>query len=246
MAGHSKWAQIKHKKAAADAKKGQLFSKLIKEIMVSVKTGGDSPATNVRLRSAIERARSAGLPKDNIERAIKRASGGEDGRELQEFIYEATAPGGAAIIIEGITDNKNRTLAELKHILNEQGGKLAEQGSLMWNFKKIGLIELTVEDNPEKTPEEIELAIIESGADDFKKLDGEWIVETKFEQMEKVRQEIESRGIKIKEISHDYRAQTTTALPEQTAAETEKLLDIISEHDDVQGVYTNIVKENRI
>lgn len=138
MSGHSKWSQIKHKKASTDAKKGQLFSKLVKEITVAVKSGGTSQEGNLRLRSAIERGKSLGLPKDNIERAIERATGGGKDADLKEFLYEVLGPGGVFIIVTGITDNTNRTLNELKQILGEFGAKLVSPGSLLWNFERAG------------------------------------------------------------------------------------------------------------
>lgn len=138
MSGHSKWSQIKHKKASTDAKKGQLFSKLVKEITVAVKSGGASQEGNLRLRSAIERGKSLGLPKDNIERAIGRAAGGGKDANLKEFLYEVLGPGGVFIIVTGITDNTNRTLNELKRILGEFRAKLTNPGSLLWNFDRKG------------------------------------------------------------------------------------------------------------
>lgn len=137
MSGHSKWSQIKHKKALTDAKKGNLFSKMVREITVAARTGGANPDMNPRLRAAIDRARSIGLPKDNIERALSRATGGGPEQELSEFLYEATASGGIQILIEGITDNKNRTLAEIKRILSGGGAKFVPSGSLLWNFEKV-------------------------------------------------------------------------------------------------------------
>ena len=137
MSGHSKWSQIKHKKAVSDAKKGQLFSKLVREIMLAVRTGGPQPETNARLKSALERSREQGLPKDNIERAVERAYGGGEAAKLQEFLYEAVGAGGVYILIEGITDNNNRTLAEVKPILSKHDAKLVPPNSLLWNFEKI-------------------------------------------------------------------------------------------------------------
>lgn len=137
MSGHSKWAQIKHKKAITDAKKGLLFSKMVREITVAAREGGANAESNPRLRSALERARSIGLPKENMERAISRASGAGADSDLQEFLYETLAPGGAMILVEGITDNKNRTLAEIKKVLSLHDAKLVPQNSLLWNFKKV-------------------------------------------------------------------------------------------------------------
>lgn len=136
MSGHSRWAQVKHKKAITDAKKGQLFSKLVREITVAAKEGGSQPSSNPRLKSALERAKNLGLPKENVERAIARAGGGGKGANLQEFLYEAAAPGGVMILIDGITDNKNRTGNEIKKLVTEYGAKLVPQNSLIWNFEK--------------------------------------------------------------------------------------------------------------
>lgn len=240
MSGHSKWAQIKHKKSLTDAKKGQLFSKLVREIMIAARDGGPKPETNFRLRQAIERALSQGLPKDNIERATVRAAGTGENITLQEFLYEATAPDGIAILIEGITDNKNRTLAEIKHILNKHGAKLAESGSLAWNFEKIGSLEITKEENSDKNREEIELAIIEADASDFQYIDGAWLVETSFTEIEKVRQKLEKAGVKIKEASHDYKPRTHLESGQRAKDQIEKLLNELSEHSDVQKIYTNL------
>lgn len=240
MSGHSKWSQIRHQKAITDANKGQLFSKLVREVMIAARDGGSNPETNARLRQAMERARSQGLPKDNIERAIVRAAGAEESTALQEFLYEATAPGGVAIIIEGITDNKNRTLAEIKHLLSEHNAKLAESGSLSWGFDKIGWLEINKEDNSDKKQDEIELVFIDSGATDFKYLDGAWLVETDFAELEKTKQKLEKAGIKIKETGHDYKTRLPLDLRGEERSAIEKFLDELSEHSDVQEVYTNL------
>lgn len=136
MSGHSKWSQIKHKKALTDAKKGLLFSKMVREITVAAREGGKNPGSNTRLRSALERARSTGLPKENVERAIERSSGGGEGATLQEFLYEAAAAGNVMILVDGITDNRNRTSAEIKQALTGYGAKLVPQNSFLWNFNK--------------------------------------------------------------------------------------------------------------
>ena len=240
MSGHSKWTQIKHRKSITDAKKGLLFSKLVREIMMAARDGGPSPEINSRLRQAMERAQTQGLPKNNIEKAVNRGVGTDEGKSLQEFLYEAAAPGGITIIIEGITENKNRTTAEIKHLLNEHGAKLAESGSLIWGFEKIGSVEVPKEINTSKSLEEVELAIIESGARDFQYLDGTWLIETDFSKLEKVRQKLEAAGLKIKEIYHNYKARTPLEPPENLRKEVEKLLDELSLHNDVQEIYTNI------
>ncbi len=240
MAGHSRWKQIKHKKAASDAKKGQLFSKLVREIAIAAREGGPNPDANPRLRAAVERARAEGLPKENIERAIERASGKGEAGGLSEFLYEASTPGGIAILIEGITDSKNRTLAEIKHLLNEYNSRLVEPGSLAWNFDRIGLIELSAAENPGKTKEEMELAIIESGAMDFRTIDEVWLVETAFAQGERVRRALEMLGINVRELNHDYKPRAPIEVPPAERQKIEPLLDALAEHADVQEVYTNV------
>lgn len=239
MAGHSHWKQVKHKKGTADAKRGQLFSKLVKEITIAAREGGASPESNARLRSAMERARSAGLPKDNMERAISRAAGKGEGSELSEFLYEAIAPAGAALLIEGITDNKNRTLAEIKRLLSQYGARLAEQGSLMWNFEKIGILVCRALEAEEKTKEDIEMAIIESGASDFYEEGGARRVETAYTERERVRVALEAAGVAITEAGYDYKPKTEVILDPPERAALDALLDALADHNDVQEVYTN-------
>ncbi len=237
MSGHSKWSQIKHKKGTADAKRGQLFSKLVKEIAIAAREAGTNPDANPRLRAACERARAEGLPKDNMERALVRAAGRGDGAELFEFLYEATAPGGVAVLIEGITDNKNRTVNEIKHLLDEHGSRLAEPGSLAWNFEKIGVIECAAPDGA--APETAQLAIIEAGARDLAPSDDGWMAETDFNAREHVRVALETAGFSIRATHQDYKPKSPITLVPDTAPRIEKLLDALLEHDDVQEVYTN-------
>lgn len=240
MAGHSKWKQIRHKKAITDAKKGQLFGKVVREIMVAVREGGPRPETNTRLRTALERAKSSGLPKDNIERALSRAGGTAEDAKLQEFLYEATAAGGVLILVEGITDNTNRTIAEIKHILSGRSARLANPGSLLWNFEKIGTLEIEMEEGSVPAKEELELGIIDAGASDFH-TDGQcYFVETEFTKRDAVRSELEKRRIPARETGHDYKAKNSVALSDEVREGIETLLDILSSHDDVQEVYTNI------
>lgn len=240
MAGHSRWAQVKHKKAVTDVKKGKLFSKYVREITVAARSGPPDPAANPRLRSAIERARTGGLPKDNIERAVAKATGGGEGTELKEFLYEASVDG-VAMLIEGITDNTNRSLAEIRKIITEHRGRIAEPGSLAWNFKKVGTLEITGDQNPDRTPEDIEWAIIEAGAADLQTVEGGvWMVQTPFGEREAVRRRLEQAGTNIKEASHDYKPKNMITLDPQERDRIHRLCDTLSEHDDVQEVYTNL------
>lgn len=241
MSGHSKWSQIKHKKGATDEKRGQVFSKLVKEITIAAREGGVRPESNARLRSVMERAGSEGLPKDNMERALIRASGKGEGSELFEFLYEAAAPAGVAILIEGITDNKNRTLAEIRHLLGGYGARLAEQGSLAWNFEKIGTLVCHAPKSGDKTSEEIEIAIIESGASDFQRRDdGAYDIEAPAAEREHVREALERQGITVMESGHDYKPKTAITPESAARAALEPLLDALAEHDDMQEVYTNL------
>lgn len=240
MSGHNKWSQIKHKKGITDAKRGTIFSKLVREVMIAAKTGGQGTDSNIRLRAAVERARAMGVPKDNIERAINRGSGGAQDLELKEFLYEATGPGGVAILIEGITDSTNRTISEIKHLLSTHAGKIAEPGSLLWNFQKIGILEISEKQNPHTLKDDIELAFIESGAQDFTFLEDKWIIETGFTDRERVSKFLEEKDIVINMSGHDYKATNMTALEPQTSMAAQSLLDILVEHEDVQDVYTNL------
>ena len=240
MSGHSKWSQIKHKKAITDVKKGKIFSKLVREVMIASKTGGSSTDSNVRLRAAIERAQQSGVPKDNIERAVSRGEGVEQAQEFKEFLFEATGQGGVAILIEGITDNTNRSVGEIKHLLSKHGARLAEPGSLLWNFKKIGILEVSKEKNAKQSSDDIELAFIECGARDFTLIENNWIVETDFTDTDHVRDELEKKGMSITSSSHDYKPGNVLTLEPETAATTEILLETLADHDDVQEVYTNI------
>lgn len=243
MAGHSKWAQIKHKKSTTDAKKGQLFSKLVREITVAAKSGGVSEDANPRLKSAIEKAKSYNLPKDNIERAILRAGGEGEEEELQEFLYEVLGPFGSNILIEGITDNKNRSLAETKTILNKYDAKITDPGSVIWNFEKIGVIEISLSENSSKTKEELELTMIDSGARDLKSIDDLLLIETNFVETDKTRQKLEALGIKIQESGYDFKPKNLVEISDEDKKSINTLINELLEHDDVQEVYTNLNNE---
>ncbi|MEK7074273.1 MAG: YebC/PmpR family DNA-binding transcriptional regulator [Patescibacteria group bacterium] len=240
MSGHNKWSQIKHKKGITDAKKGKIFSGLVREVMIACKTGGNNPNSNTRLRAAIERARGMGVPKNNIERAVSRGSGTKEGSEFKEFLYEATGPCGIAILIEGITDNTNRSISEIKHLLNTHGGHIADPNSLLWNFQKIGILEVSKEQNSRMLKDDIELAFIEAGARDFFSTDDAWIIETEFAACDHVRKQLEQRGVAIRMSEHDYKPMSTILLDPQTETAAELLINTLTEHEDVREVYTNI------
>ncbi len=239
MSGHSKWSQIKHKKSITDQKKGALFSKIARELTAAARAGGPDTDTNARLRASIEHARSSGLPKDNIARAILRASGATDADSASDFLYEAFGPEGVLILIEGITDNKNRLLAEIRKILGDHGAKFSDPGAVLWNFEKRGLLFVDRKDSPGATEDQIELAVIDAGARDYEKDGDAWIVETLAGETERVQERLTASGIPTKEPGYGYRAKTHIALSASGRAAATSLLNALSDHDDVEDVYTN-------
>jgi YebC/PmpR family DNA-binding regulatory protein len=236
MAGHSKWAQIKRQKSAADLKRGAIFTKLAREITVAAKSGLPDPEHNFRLRLAIQHARENNMPQENIERAIKRATGALEGGDLQEVYYEGYGPGGAALLIHAMTDNRNRTVAEIRSILTRSGGSLGEAGSVAWQFQNRGVITLLAGSND---PEAIALQALEAGADDVK-VEGETVfVYTDPASLEAVKQALEGGGVAIEHAEAAMVATTPIPLEEKDALALFKLIERLEELDDVQQVFTN-------
>ena len=236
MSGHSKWSTIKHKKGAADAKRGNLFTKLIKEITMSAKVGGGVIDSNPRLRSAVLAAKKASMPSDNIDRAIKRGTGELEGVTYEEVVYEGYGPGGAAILIEAMTDNKNRTTAEIRHLLTKYGGNLASAGAVAFQFSKKGYI--AVEKSAAKEDELMELAL-ESGAEDFKTDDADLFeVITDPASFEAVKAAVEGKNIAIQTAEIQMVPQNTIDLADKSPALL-KLLDMVEDNEDVQKVWSN-------
>jgi YebC/PmpR family DNA-binding regulatory protein len=236
MSGHSKWSTIKHKKGAADAKRGRLFTKLIKEITMSAKVGGGSVESNPRLRSAVLAAKKASMPSDNIDKAIKRGTGELEGVTYEEVTYEGYGPGGAAILVEVMTDNKNRTTSEIRHILTKYGGNMGASGSVAFQFSKKGTI--TVEKSAVKEDTLMELAL-EAGAEDFRSDDSEvFEIITDLASFEAIRSKIEEKGIPTQTAEIQMVPQSTVAVGDKGPALL-KLLELIEENDDVQKVWTN-------
>lgn len=240
MSGHSKWATTHRKKELIDSKRGKVFTKLAKIITIAARDGksGD-PAMNPSLRMAVENARAASMPKDNIERAIKRGMGEGGGAQIEEVIYEAYAPGGIAMLIECLTDNKNRTLGEIKALLNKSGGSLATTGSVAFQFKKIGQI-IIGEDKNSLKGEELELAIIESGADNFDKEENLYVVEATFQSLHPVKKALEDAGVIIESAEFTQVAENPIDLPEEKKESVMNLIDKIDDLDDVSNVYSNM------
>jgi YebC/PmpR family DNA-binding regulatory protein len=236
MSGHSKWSTIKHKKGAADAKRGRLFTKLIKEITMSAKVGGATVESNPRLRSAVAAAKKASMPADNIDKAIKRGTGELEGVVYEEVVYEGYGPGGAAILIEAMTDNKNRTTAEIRHILTKYGGNMGASGSVAFQFHKKGYI--SVEKGAASEDALMELAL-EAGAEDFRTEDTDvYEIYTDPAAFETVKAKLEEKGIATQTAEMQMVPQSTVAVADK-APSLLKLLDMIEDNDDVQKVWSN-------
>jgi len=236
MSGHSKWSTIKRAKGAADAKRGKLFTKLIREIQVSARIGGGDIRGNARLRDAMAEARANNMPKENIDRAVKRGTGELEGAEFEQITYEGYGPGGTAILIESLTDNRNRTVADLRALMTRNGGNLAEAGSVAWMFEKKGLISIGKNMAPEDRVMEVAL---ESGADDIRDEDSTWDILTSPSQLEMVKAAIEEAKIPINNASLSAIPKNTVSLNGEDASKMLKLVDALEDMDDVQKVHAN-------
>ncbi len=237
MSGHSKWSTIKHKKAAQDAKRGKIFTKLIKEITVAARLGGGDPAANPRLRAAIDAAKSQNMPKNNIERAIKKGTGELEGVSYEEVTYEGYGPGGVAVLVETITDNRQRTVAEVRHIFAKRGGSMGEPGSVAWIFEKKGLIVIEKSKVDEDTLMD---AALDAGAEDIQDSGTEWEIETRPENLEKVKKALEAAGIEILSAEVSMVPSNTIEIQDEKQAEQlMKLMNALEDNDDVQNVYAN-------
>ena len=237
MAGHSKWANIQHRKGAQDAKRGKMFTKIIREISVAARTGGGDPSNNPRLRVAIDKALGANMSKDVIERAIKKATGELEGVSYEEIRYEGYAPGGVAVIVDCLTDNKVRTVADVRHAFSKFGGNLGTDGSVAFMFKKTGVLSFAPGADEEKVTE----AAIEAGADDIVVYpeDGSIDVLTSPDAFGGVRDAMAAAGLKADQADVTYRADNDIAVAGETAQQVAKLLDWLEDLDDVQNVYSN-------
>ncbi len=236
MGGHSHWSTIKRQKGASDAKRGQLFTKLSREITVSAREGGGDPAMNSRLRLAIDKARESNMPADTIKRGIERGAGGGDASALVETTFEGYGPAGVAIIMQVVTDNRNRTVSEIRTTLARNGGSLGESGSVAWQFDSVGFIALDVGDGD---PEELALAAIDAGAEDVRTEDGRLEVYTAPTELVKVRRALEEAGLSVSTAELSMLPKNTLALDESSAGQVLRLLDILEDLDDVQKVYSN-------
>ena len=236
MSGHSKWHSIKHKKGATDAKRGKLFTKFIKEITVAARAGGGDPDANARLRKAILDAKAGNMPNDTIDRAVRRGTGAEEGVTYDEITYEGYGPGGVAMLIEAMTDNRNRTVAEIRHIFSKNGGNLGESGSVGWLFEKKGYI---VVDKAAKPEEELFDIAIEGGADDVRDDEDNVEIITSPENFESVQSAIKSAGIEPQVAEVSMVPQNYIKLEGSSAQQMLRLMEAMEDHDDVQKVYAN-------
>ncbi len=240
MSGHSKWAQIKRQKGVNDARRGQLFTKLGREIIVAVRAGGSGdPNMNFRLRKAIDAARAANMPMENIDRSIKRALGGGEGAQLEEITYEGYGPGVAAVLIYTLTDNRNRTVSEIRNVFSKNGGNLGENGCVDWIFENRGIIEI---DLTGKNTDDIYLEAIDSGAEDVEQPgegDDVMTVYTAANEVETVRTALEAKKISVTKSDTSLVPKTTISLDEKQSLQTIRLIERLEDLDDVQNVYTN-------
>ena len=239
MSGHSKWSTIKHKKAAIDAKRGALFTKLARDIAVAAREGGSGdPGMNFRLRLMMDKARAANMPLDNVERAVKKGLGvGSDGAALEEIVYEGYAPGGAAIMVKALTDNRNRTASNVRAVFSRGGGNLGDAGSVAWMFVSKAVV--TVEDITEEKAEEIALAAIDAGSEDFKVEDGVLEITGEPPTLEAIIEAVKAADAEPAQASVTMMPTATVQLDSAHAGQTLRLLDTIEELDDIQQVFTN-------
>ncbi len=234
MAGHSKWANIKHRKSRQDEARGKIFTKIAREIMVAARQGGEDPDHNIRLRLALQKARAANMPNDNINRAIARGTGGNEGVDLEEIVYEGYGPGGVAMLLEILTDNRNRTAGEIRHIFSRHGGNMGESGCVNWMFQRKGLV--LVESSGKNDEEDtVMLAALEAGAEDVRQVEQGWEILTPPEHLESVRQQLADAGIEASLAEVTMVPDNLTEGPQQVLA----LMEALEDHDDVQNVYTN-------
>lgn len=237
MSGHSKWANIKYRKATQDAKRGKLFQKLVRAIIVAAREGGGDPSMNIRLKTAIERAREANVPMDNIERAIKRGTGELEGVQYEEVFYEGYGPCGVAILVEALTDNRNKTASEMRTLFSRNGGSLGEAGCVSWMFERRGVIRITGEGLDE---DELLSVALEAGADDVKNEDSEFVVYCDPATFSKVKGALEGHGFAVSGAEVGMVPKSTVSISDKDDAHrVVRLLNLLEDHDDVQNVYAN-------
>ena len=235
MSGHSKWANIQHRKGRQDAKRGKEFTKAAKEIIIAAKNGGD-PASNSRLRAAIAAAKSSNLPKDKIEAAIRKGTGQDAGGDIIEINYEGYGPGGVAVIVETATDNRNRTVAEIRHLMSKGGGSMGENGCVSWKFERKGVIQFSKE---KYTEDQLMEAALEAGADDLRDEGDVWEIQTAMADFNAVREAFEAAGLEMISAELNQVPQTTMEVDLETARKLLRFIELLEDNDDVQNVYSD-------
>ena len=235
MSGHSKWANIQHRKGRQDAKRGKEFTKAAKEIIIAAKNGGD-PASNSRLRAAIAAAKSINLPKDKIEAAIRKGTGQDAGGDIIEINYEGYGPGGVAVIVETATDNRNRTVAEIRHLMSKGGGSMGENGCVSWKFERKGVIQFSKE---KYTEDQLMEAALEAGADDLRDEGDVWEIQTAMADFNAVREAFEAAGLEMISAELNQVPQTTLEVDLETARKLLRFIELLEDNDDVQNVYSD-------
>ncbi len=244
MAGHSKWANIKRKKEKTDAAKGKIFTKLSREIMSAVKQGGPDPQANFRLRLAIDQAKAANMPNENISRVIKRASGGEDGTNYEEVVYEGYGPAGVAVMVHAMTDNRNRTAGDIRHLFSKNGGSLGQTGCVSWLFEQKGVF--SIERSKELDSDQLMMVALESGAEDFREEEEGFEIITKPEDFECVKTSLDQNKIQVVDSEVTMIPENSIKLAGADAIKNLQLLEALEDHDDVQGVYSNLETNEEI
>ena len=235
MSGHSKWANIQHRQGRQDAKRGKEFTKAAKEIIIAAKNGGD-PASNSRLRAAIAAAKSINLPKDKIEAAIRKGTGQDAGGDIIEINYEGYGPGGVAVIVETATDNRNRTVAEIRHLMSKGGGSMGENGCVSWKFERKGVIQFSKE---KYTEDQLMEAALEAGADDLRDEGDVWEIQTAMADFNAVREAFEAAGLEMISAELNQVPQTTMEVDLETARKLLRFIELLEDNDDVQNVYSD-------
>jgi YebC/PmpR family DNA-binding regulatory protein len=239
MSGHSKWAGIKHKKAAVDAKRSNIFTKLGNDITVAARRGGGDPAMNPTLRTAVDKARSANMPKDNVERAIKRGTGELGGAAVEELVYEGFGPGNVAIVVEALSDNRNRTNADVRLIFSKNGGRSTDGGGVTFQFTRRGVIRLDV---PAAKGEALEELAINEGADDYKIEEGFAVVYTPIADLHRIKDALEAAGLPTESAAIEYVANTPVEVSDEDLEKVARLVELLEDNDDVTNVYTNLAE----
>lgn len=237
MSGHSKWSTIKRKKAVVDAQRGKAFTKLIKEITVAARVGGGDPGANPRLRTLVEKAKAINMPVDNVSRAIKKGTGELPGQSYEPLTYEGYGPNGIAVIIDTLSDNKNRTVAELRHLFAAKGGNLGETGTVNWMFERMGVISAT---GTKLTEDDLLEKLFDYEINDIKFDDGYYAIQCSPKSLDQVKQAVEKLGLKVESAEIEWVAKNTVAVSDTESEKSLEFLSALEDHDDVQNVYTNL------